>query len=106
VRTVRNPKGEHEIRFYFRPTPNPAKVALFLEDSGLTPLDTSKADSFRLSRFDGNEIMTISTTRAPIYAELEGKRAGDAISFTGRELVIGGGRLRAATPNVKSGASA
>jgi hypothetical protein len=36
---------------------------------------------------DGNEIMGIST-QAPIYAELEGKRAGDAISFNGRELVI------------------
>jgi hypothetical protein len=36
---------------------------------------------------DGNEIMGIST-QAPIYAELEGKRAGDAISFNGTELVI------------------
>jgi len=36
---------------------------------------------------DGNEIMGIST-QAPIYAELEGKHAGDAISFNGRELVI------------------
>ena len=34
------------IRFYFHPTPNPAKVALLLEESGLTyelvPIDTSK----------------------------------------------------------------
>jgi hypothetical protein len=37
--------------------------------------------------YDGNEIMGIST-QAPIYAELEGKRSGDAISFKGRELVI------------------
>jgi hypothetical protein len=36
---------------------------------------------------DGYEIMGIST-QAPIYAELEGKRAGDAISFNGREFVI------------------
>ena len=36
---------------------------------------------------DGNELMGIST-EAPIYAELEGRRAGDAISFNGRELVI------------------
>jgi hypothetical protein len=36
---------------------------------------------------DGNEIKGIST-QAPIYAELEGKRAGDAISFNGREFVI------------------
>ena len=36
---------------------------------------------------DGNEIMGIST-QAPIYAELAGKRTGDAISFNGREFVI------------------
>lgn len=36
---------------------------------------------------DGNEIMGIST-QAPIYAELEGKRAGDTVSFNGRDLVI------------------
>lgn len=36
------------IRFYFHPTPNPAKVALFLEEAGLPfeaiPVDTSKGD--------------------------------------------------------------
>jgi hypothetical protein len=36
---------------------------------------------------DGNESMGIST-QAPIYAELEGKPAGDAISFNRREFVI------------------
>ena len=36
---------------------------------------------------DGNEFMGIST-QAPIYAELEGKRAGEAISFNERKLVI------------------
>ena len=36
---------------------------------------------------DRNEIMGIST-QAPIYAELEGKRVGDTISFNGTELVI------------------
>ncbi|TCK23462.1 GST-like protein [Ancylobacter aquaticus] len=36
------------IRLYFHPTPNPAKVALFLEDAGLPyethPVDTSKGE--------------------------------------------------------------
>ena len=36
------------IRFYFHPTPNPAKVALFLEETGLPyetiPVDTSKGE--------------------------------------------------------------
>jgi GST-like protein len=41
------------IRFYFHPTPNPAKVALFLEESGLiyelVPVDTSKGEQHRPS---------------------------------------------------------
>jgi glutathione S-transferase len=41
------------IRFYFQPTPNPAKVALFLEESGLTyelvPVDTSKGEQHQPS---------------------------------------------------------
>ncbi len=36
------------IRFYYHPTPNPAKIALFLEESGLPyetiPVDTSKGE--------------------------------------------------------------
>ena len=36
------------IRFYFHPTPNPAKVALFLEEAGLAyevvPVDTAKGE--------------------------------------------------------------
>jgi GST-like protein len=40
------------IRFYFHPTPNPAKVALFLEESGLeyelVPVDTSKGEQHSL----------------------------------------------------------
>ena len=36
------------IRFYYHPTPNPAKVALFLEETGLSyeiiPVDTSRGE--------------------------------------------------------------
>jgi hypothetical protein len=36
------------IRFYFHPTPNPAKIAPFLEEAGLpyeaVPVDTSKGE--------------------------------------------------------------
>src|SRR5260370_22795025 len=39
------------IRFYFHPTPNPAKVALFLEETGLPyealPVDTSKGEQHK-----------------------------------------------------------
>ena len=38
------------IKFYFHPSPNPAKVALFLEESGLAyevvPVDTRKGEQF------------------------------------------------------------
>jgi GSH-dependent disulfide-bond oxidoreductase len=39
------------IRFYFSPAPNPAKVALFLEEAGLAyqmiPVDTRRGDQFK-----------------------------------------------------------
>jgi GSH-dependent disulfide-bond oxidoreductase len=41
------------IRFYFHPTPNPAKIALFLEEAGLAyemiPVDTSKGEQHQPS---------------------------------------------------------
>ncbi len=41
------------IRFYFHPTPNPAKIALFLEETGLAyetvPVDTSKGEQHTAS---------------------------------------------------------
>ncbi len=43
-----NREGLKMIRFYFHPTPNPAKVSLFLEEAGLPyevmPVDTSKGE--------------------------------------------------------------
>jgi GST-like protein len=39
------------IKFYYHPSPNPAKVALFLEESGLryeiVPIDTRKGEQFK-----------------------------------------------------------
>jgi glutathione S-transferase len=39
------------IKFYYHPSPNPAKVALFLEESGLdyqmAPVDTAKGEQQR-----------------------------------------------------------
>jgi hypothetical protein len=41
------------IRFYFHPTPNPAKVALMLEETSLAyqlvPVDTSKGEQHTLA---------------------------------------------------------
>ncbi|HUB13767.1 MAG TPA: glutathione S-transferase C-terminal domain-containing protein [Acetobacteraceae bacterium] len=60
------------IRFYFHPTPNPAKVALFLEEAGLpyetVPVDTSKgeqhAPAFRAINPNG-KVPAIVDTEGP-----------------------------------------
>jgi GST-like protein len=60
------------IRFYFHPTPNPAKVALFLEEAGLpykaVPVDTSKGEqhtpSFRIVNPNG-KVPAIVDTEGP-----------------------------------------
>jgi len=42
--------GQRVIRFYYHPSPNPAKIALFLEEAGLPyemiPVDTRKGEQF------------------------------------------------------------
>jgi GST-like protein len=86
------------IRFYFHPTPNPAKVALFLEEAGLAyevvPVDTSKGEQ-HLPAFrainpngkvpaivdtagpDGKEARVFDSTAILIYlAEKTGKFQG------------------------------
>lgn len=60
------------IRFYFHPTPNPAKVALFLEETQLpyevVPVDTSKGEqhlaAFRAINPNG-KVPAIVDTRGP-----------------------------------------
>lgn len=86
------------IRFYFHPTPNPAKIALFLEEAGLAyeaiPVDTSKgeqhASAFRAINpngkvpaivdtdgSDGSEVRVFDSTAILIYlAEKTGKFLG------------------------------
>lgn len=64
------------IRFYFHPTPNPAKVALFLEETGLpyevVPVDTSKGEqhgpAFRAINPNG-KVPAIIDTDGPDGAE-------------------------------------
>ena len=59
------------IRFYFHPTPNPAKVALLLEETGLpyeaVPIDTSKgeqhAPGFRAINPNGKVPAIVDTDR-------------------------------------------
>ncbi|BDC44782.1 glutathione S-transferase family protein [Paraburkholderia terrae] len=64
------------IRFYFHPTPNPAKIALFLEEAGLPfeviPVDTSKgeqhAPTFRAINPNG-KVPAIVDTEGPAGKE-------------------------------------
>jgi len=65
------------IRFYYHPTPNPAKVALFLEETGLPyevlPVDTAKGEQhikeFRSINPNG-KVPAIVDTDGPAGAEI------------------------------------
>jgi GSH-dependent disulfide-bond oxidoreductase len=65
------------IRFYYHPTPNPAKIALFLEETGLpyevVPVDTSKGEQhtreFRAINPNG-KVPAIVDTDGPGGAEI------------------------------------
>jgi GST-like protein len=69
------------IRFYFHPTPNPAKVALFLEETGLpyevVPVDTSKGEqhtsAFRAINPNGKVPAIVDTDLAEKTSQLRGK---------------------------------
>src|SRR3546814_15330893 len=75
------------IRFYFHPTPNPAKVALFLEETGLPyeaiPIDTSKgeqhAPSFRAINPNG---------KVPAIVDTEGPGARETRVFDSTAILI------------------
>lgn len=75
------------IRFYFHPTPNPAKVALFLEESGLTyelvPVDTSKGEqhqpSFRAVNPNG---------KVPAIVDTEGPGGKEARVFDSSAILL------------------
>ncbi|WP_158903474.1 glutathione S-transferase family protein [Burkholderia sp. L27(2015)] len=75
------------IRFYFHPTPNPAKVALMLEETGLTyeviPVDTSKGEhhtpAFR--SINPNE-------KVPAIIDTEGPGGVDARVFDSSAILL------------------
>jgi GST-like protein len=74
------------IRFYFHPTPNPAKVALLLEETGLAyevvPVDTSKGEqhlpAFRAINPNG---------KVPAIVDTEGP-GGEARVFDSSAIVL------------------
>lgn len=75
------------IRFYFHPTPNPAKVALFLEETGLPyetiPVDTSKGEqhgpAFRKINPNG---------KVPAIVDTEGPDGKEARVFDSTAILI------------------
>lgn len=75
------------IRFYFHPTPNPAKVALLLEETGLpyetVPVDTSKgeqhAPSFRAVNPNG---------KVPAIVDTEGPGGKEARVFDSTAILL------------------
>ncbi|WP_438396332.1 glutathione S-transferase family protein [Caballeronia sp. DA-9] len=75
------------IRFYFHPTPNPAKVALFLEESGLEyeiiPVDTSKGEqhlaAFRSVNPNG---------KVPAIVDTEGPGGKEARVFDSSAILL------------------
>ncbi len=75
------------IRFYFHPTPNPAKVALFLEESGLPyeviPIDTSKGEQhqpkFRAINPNG---------KVPAIIDTEGPGGREARVFDSNAILL------------------
>lgn len=75
------------IRFYFHPTPNPAKIALFLEESGLPyeviPVDTSKgeqhAPAFRKINPNG---------KVPAIVDTDGPGGREARVFDSTAILI------------------
>lgn len=75
------------IRFYFHPTPNPAKIALFLEESGLAyeaiPVDTSKGQqhepAFRAVNPNG---------KVPAIVDTEGPGGREARVFDSTAILL------------------
>jgi GST-like protein len=75
------------IRFYYHPTPNPAKIALFLEETGLAyetiPVDTSKgeqhAPAFRAINPNG---------KVPAIVDMQGPGGKEARVFDSTAILI------------------
>jgi len=75
------------IRFYFHPTPNPAKVALLLEEAGLdyelVPVDTSKGEqhlpSFRAVNPNG---------KVPAIVDTDGPGGKEARLFDSNAILL------------------
>jgi GST-like protein len=75
------------IRFYFHPTPNPAKVAPFLEESGLTyelvPVETSNGEQHQPSFRAVNP-----NSKVPAIVDTEGPGGKEARVFDSSAILL------------------
>lgn len=75
------------IRFYFHPTPNPAKVALFLEEAGLpyeiVPVDTRKGEQHAASFRAVNP-----NAKVPAIVDTDGPGGREARVFDSTAILI------------------
>ena len=75
------------IRFYFHPTPNPAKIGLFLEEAGLAyqaiPVDTSKGEQHAPSFLAINP-----NGKVPAIVDTEGSGGREARVFDSTAILI------------------
>ena len=80
-RVKTNPKGAKMIKFYYHPSPNPAKVALFLEEAGLpyevVPIDTRKGEQHAASYLAINP-----NAKVPSLVD------GDAVVFDSNAILL------------------
>lgn len=75
------------IRFYFHPTPNPAKVALFLEETGLPyelrPVDTKKGDQH------GQDFRNVNPNgKVPAIVDTEGPSGREVRVFDSSAILL------------------
>ena len=75
------------IRFYFHPTPNPAKISLFLEEAGLpyeiVPVDTSKGEQHSPA------FKTINpNAKVPAIVDTEGPGGREARVFDSSAILL------------------
>ena len=85
--TVALTKEARMIRFYFHPTPNPAKVALFLEEAGLPyetiPVDTSKGQQHT------REFRAINPNgKVPAIVDTDGPGGKEARAFDSTAILL------------------
>ncbi|PNG25445.1 glutathione S-transferase family protein [Methylocella silvestris] len=75
------------IRFYFHPTPNPAKVALFLEETGqpyeTIPVDTSKGEQHSPAFLAINP-----NGKVPAIVDTDGPRGREARVFDSTAILL------------------